>query len=667
MASSIIYNLCLLIVSCLALSTPTNQTDLVSLLVALKAAINVDSEGSLNSWNQTTHSLKGYYHGIENLVGLTVLSLYYNNLDGPIPMGIGKLTNLQELFLEGNRFTNKIPSSFGNLSLLTELSLDKNNISGVVPKSIGNCIKLLNLDLSLNNLNGPIPREIMNLSSISISLDLSQNAFTGSIPFDVESLISLTYLDLSNNMLSGIIPNSLSSCKSLQQLYLKNNLFEGQIPHGLSSLRGLDDLDLSQNNLSGSIPSFLGELHLQKLNLSFNRLQGEVPTLGVFRNKSAISLEGNENLCGGLSELNLSPCPSSNSSKKNLSTPLKNILIPIETLVALILCLFIFQYKRKTPNNNVFSLSSFFETLFLRLSYADLIKATEGFSETNLVGVGRFGSVYKGILDHDGQHTLIAVKVINLIVKGASKSFMAECNALRGIRHRNLVKILSVCESIDFQGNDFKALIHEFKANGSLEKWLYHNNEQDISSPEVRNLNMIQRLNIAIDIAQPSNILLDHDMTACVGDFGLAKIISNILVPQENASRSTIGIKGIVGYVPPEYGTSDSISTKGDAYSHGILLLEIFTNRRPTDDLFKDNLNLHNFVCTTMPDRVMEIVDPIFRIGTSMNNSKIKDCMASILSTRLSCSRKILRDRLSMVDVVNELHKIKSCYLATDS
>ncbi|KAI3470230.1 hypothetical protein Pfo_026893 [Paulownia fortunei] len=587
--------------------------------------------------------------GIGNLVGLTVLHLYDNNLEGPIPLGIGNLTNLRKLYLGGNGFTNELPSSFGNLTLLNDLYLDRNNFSGTIPKNIGKCTNLVELDLSRNNLNGPIPQEIMNISSISISLNLSYNALTDSIPLEVGSLINLANLDLSNNRLSGNIPNSLRTCISLQQLHLEGNLFEGQIPQGLSSLMGLQDLDLSRNNLSGSIPSFFGELHLQKLNLSFNRLQGEVPTFGVFSNRTAISLEGNKELCGGILELNLPPCILSNSSEKNLSTLLK-ILMPT-VAVAAFLCLIIFLYKRRTPNKNLSSLPSFIGAQFLRLSYADLLKATGGFSETNLVGVGRFGSVYKGVLD-DG-YTLLAVKVLNLIVKGASKSFIAECNALRDIRHRNLVKILSVCESIDFQGNDFKALIYEFKANGSLEKWLYHNGEQE-SNTGVRKLNMIQRLNIAIDIAQaleylhcgtdstivhgdlkPSNILLDHDMTACVGDFGLAKIISSILPPHENSS--TIGIKGTIGYVPPEYGTSDSVSTKGDAYSYGILILEMFTNRRPTDDSFEDHVNLHSFVSAALPDRIMEIVDPHIQIGPGMNNSKIEDCMASILSIGYYC------------------------------
>ena len=75
-----------------------------------------------------------------------------------------------------------------------------------------------------------------------------------------------------------------------------------------------------------------------------------------------------------------------------------------------------------------------------KVSYQGLLNATNGLSSTNLIGVGSFGSVYKGILDQ-GKHT-VAIKVLNLLRHGASKSFMAECEILRNIRHRNLVKVL---------------------------------------------------------------------------------------------------------------------------------------------------------------------------------------------------------------------------------
>ncbi|KAL7106333.1 hypothetical protein ACP275_07G105800 [Erythranthe tilingii] len=613
--------------------------------------------------------------GIGNLVGLTVLDFSDNDLEGPIPLSIGRLSSLNFLHLGGNIFTSDIPSIFGNLTLLTKLYLQENNLSGAIPKSIGNCSKLLELYLYGNNLSGFIPQELMNLSSISVFLDLSYNALTGPIPTEIGFLRSLANLDFSNNILSGLIPNSLGTCISLVELYLEGNFFEGEIPHGLSSLMGLAILDLSRNNLYGMIPSFLGMLRLEQLNLSFNSFQGQVPTTGVFKNKTAISLQGNNELCGGILELDLRPCTSSSvSTMKKILPTLVKIVIPIAGVAAL-LCLAIFLYKRRTPKKNTSSPPSLNGIPFLRLSYADLLKATGGFAETSLVGVGSFGSVYKGILD-DGMKT-IAMKVLNLVVRGASKSFLAECNALRDIRHRNLVKILSVCESIDFQGNDFKAIVYEFKSNGSLDKWLYYNREQEQESDaQLRNLDMIERFDIAFDVAQaleylhsgtestivhgdlkPSNVLLDQDMVACVGDFGLAKIISSILPTQE--SSNTIGIKGTFGYVPPEYGMSNSISTKGDVYSYGILVLEMFTNKRPTDDSFNEHVNLHNFVNAAFPDGIMEIVDPYIQKGPHENNNKIEKCVSSIMRIGLTCSKELPSDRMSMKDVVKELHKIK--------
>ncbi|KAL0441704.1 UNVERIFIED_CONTAM: LRR receptor-like serine/threonine-protein kinase EFR [Sesamum radiatum] len=185
-----------------------------------------------------------------------------------------------------------------------------------------------------------------------------------------------------------------------------------------------------------------------------------------------------------------------------------------------------------------------------------------------MIGSGRFGSVYKGIVDNG--NTMVAVKVLKLKVRGAYKSFTRECNVLRGVRHRNLLKILSISVSIDYQGNDCIALIYQFKVNGSLEKWLHL--DTDGQDENTRYLTLIQRLNIAIDIAsaveylhngtdsavvhgdlKPSNILLDDDMTAHVGDFGLAKVISNVSSSLATAESHSVAIKGTIGYIAPGF------------------------------------------------------------------------------------------------------------------
>ncbi|KAL0415412.1 UNVERIFIED_CONTAM: putative LRR receptor-like serine/threonine-protein kinase [Sesamum latifolium] len=505
--------------------------------------------------------------GIGNLIGLSSLSLVFNLFSGPIPSSIGGLTKLEEINLSANRFTNKLPSSLGNLTLLNSLFVVRNNISGTIPPSLGNCSKLLVLDLSDNHLSGPIPREIMSQSYAFVYLDLSNNNLSGFIPSELSTLRNLEELYLSNNRLSGLVPNTISRCISLQYLHLDGNSFHSEIPQGLSSLKGLQELDLSRNNFSGLIPSFLGDLSLAKLNLSFNKLRGAVPVEGVFRNVSAISLEENAELCGGISELKLPPCPSTNPKKKNSHIRLK-IIVPVSISGAIFIAVIAFSYifiQCKTkPRNEKYT--SPFESQFRRLSYGDLLRATDGFSEANMVGCGRFGSVYKGIIGNG--NTTVAVKVLNLHVRGANKSFKRECNVLRGMRHRNLLKILSISVSIDYQGNDFIALIYQFKANGSLDKWLHQ--DPDGQHENMRSLNLIQRLNIAIDVAsaveylhngtssaivhgdlKPSNILLDDDMTAHVGDFGLSKVISNVSSSFTADESHSIAVKGTVGYIAP--------------------------------------------------------------------------------------------------------------------
>jgi Leucine-rich repeat (LRR) protein len=506
-------------------------------------------------------------NGIGNLINLQRLTMWQNKLSGNIPFEIGKLQKLQYLALNTNDFYGNIPSSIGNLTALIDLYLYENNFQGNI-LSLSKCQNLIILNLENNNLSGLISSQIIGLSCSPILLYLSANQFTGVLPMEIGNFINLQELDVSENMLFGKIPTSLGSCVKLENLDMGKNHLEGIIPPSLESLRGLQYLDLSDNNLSGQIPKFLEQfVFLQFLNLSYNHFEGEVPTERVFKNTSGALIMGNGKLCGGIPKFHLPKCKYEKSKKRKLTLTLKLIISIFfgllgVTLVFSILLLFSLRKKRKENT------SSDSGNLLLNLSYQSLLNATQGFSSTNLIGVGSFGSVYKGILDQ-GRHT-IAIKVLNLSRHGASKSFKAECEALRNIRHRNLVKVLTSCSGIDYQGHDFKALVMEFMGNGSLDEWLHLTPRKNETLEEQRSLSLLQRLNIAIDVAnaldylhhqchtpivhcdlKPSNVLLDDEMIGHVGDFGLARFLFYATQDSSINQSSSIGVRGTVGYTPP--------------------------------------------------------------------------------------------------------------------
>lgn len=236
------------------------------------------------------------------------------------------------------------------------------------------------LDISKNNLIGSIPKEVFHLPSLSRYLSLSHNSLTGELHADVGKLTNINALDFSANMLSGGIPRTIGSCLVLESLYMQGNFFQGIIPSSMASLKGLQKLDFSQNNLTGEIPKDLQNLQfLMYLNLSFNDLMGEIPIEGVFKNASAISLMGNNKLCGGIPELHQRTC-STNTMKKGKSSAIKlAIIIPCLMILSVLLMLaFVLAYRRRESNKKAFPPAKEMDRL-VKISYKDLYDATSGF------------------------------------------------------------------------------------------------------------------------------------------------------------------------------------------------------------------------------------------------------------------------------------------------
>ncbi|XP_063938938.1 probable LRR receptor-like serine/threonine-protein kinase At3g47570 isoform X1 [Daucus carota subsp. sativus] len=330
------------------------------------------------------------------------------------------------------------------------------------------------------------------------------------------------------------------------------------------------------------------------------------------------------------------------------------------------------------------------------VSYMDLHKATNGFSSANLVGAGGFGSVYKGTFDQEYVRLLlgdsgiedeigiaIAIKVFNLQRRGAVKSFNTEYQTLNDIDHTYLVKLITTCTSVDQDGHDFRAILFEFMDQGSLEMWLHPTYKSNHHGPiKPRILTLYARISIGIDIAyaldylhnqcknqiihcdlKPGNILIDKNMFARIADFGLAITLPEY--PSMNLCSSSTGIRGTTGYIAPEYGLGCKMTTKGDTYSFGILLLEMLTGKKPTNRMFRGGLNLHNFVSLSLPDDVIKITDPLMKVMTSANkgdDKRVEDCLTRMYSIGLACSKTSAKDRPDMRDVLYELESIRNIF-----
>ncbi|XP_015645090.2 L-type lectin-domain containing receptor kinase IV.3 [Oryza sativa Japonica Group] len=216
-----------------------------------------------------------------------------------------------------------------------------------------------------------------------------------------------------------------------------------------------------------------------------------------------------------------------------------------------------------------------------RFAYKDLFRATDGFKDRNLLGVGGFGRVYRGVLPESNLE--IAVKRVSHDSRQGIREFVAEVVSIGRLRHRNLVQLLGYCR----RKNEL-LLVYDYMANGSLDKYLHERNVTTLFWPErlwiikgvASGLLYLhedwEQVVIHRDI-KASNVLLDSAMNGRLGDFGLARLYDHGTDPK------TTHVVGTMGYLAPELVRTGKASPLTDVFAFGVFLLEVTCGRRPIE------------------------------------------------------------------------------------
>ncbi|WZZ34486.1 hypothetical protein YC2023_017887 [Brassica napus] len=285
-----------------------------------------------------------------------------------------------------------------------------------------------------------------------------------------------------------------------------------------------------------------------------------------------------------------------------------------------------------------------------RLKFKDLYYATQGFKEEDLLGSGGFGSVYRGVMPKTKKE--IAVKRVSNKSRQGLKEFVSEVVSIGRMSHRNLVPLMGYCRR-----RDELLLVYDYMPNGSLDKYLYNN-------PEVT-LDWKQRIKVIKGVAsalfylheeweqvvihrdvKASNVLLDAEHNARLGDFGLARLCSHGSDPQ------TTRVAGTWGYLSPDHVRTGRATTATDIFAFGVLLLEVACGRRPIQIQNEGGERglLLDWVFEFWSDgNILDAKDP--NLGPECDQREVE----MILKLGLLCSHSNPQARPSMRQVLNYL------------
>ncbi|KAG8499124.1 hypothetical protein CXB51_005584 [Gossypium anomalum] len=641
---------------------------------------------------------------LNNLTNINELNLAHNNLTGPLP-DLTSMNTLNYVDLSNNSFDpTEAPVWFSTLSSLTTLVIEHGSLQGPVSEKLFSFPQIQQVKLRNNAFNGTL-----NLGdSVGTQLQLVdlQNNQISSITLG--SGYSNTLILIGNPVCTTAISNtnfcqiqqqntkpystSLANCGSKscpidQKLspqscecaypFEGTLYFRGPMFRELSNVNMFHSLEMSLWVKLGLTP---GSVFLQ--NPFFNvddYLQIQLalfPSSGEYFNRSEVLRIGfdlsNQTYKPppefGPYYFIASPYPFPASHGTSVS---KGVIIAVATGAAILVLglvgVGIYAVRQKKRAEKAIGLSNPFASWAPSgkdsggapqlkgarwFSYDELKKCTNNFSESNELGYGGYGKVYKGTLS-DGQS--VAIKRAQHGSMQGGLEFKTEIELLSRVHHKNLVGLVGFCFD---QGEQI--LVYEFMANGTL--------RESLSGRSGIYLDWKRRLRIALgsarglaylhELANPpiihrdiksTNILLDENLTAKVADFGLSKLVSD-----SSKGHVSTQVKGTLGYLDPEYYMTQQLTEKSDVYSFGVVMLELITAKQPIEK-GKYVVREVRSVMDTKDDEhygLRELMDPCIRsLGNLLGFGKF-------LELAMQCVEDSATDRPTMSDVVKAIETI---------
>ncbi|GAV63935.1 Pkinase_Tyr domain-containing protein/LRR_6 domain-containing protein/LRR_8 domain-containing protein [Cephalotus follicularis] len=597
------------------------------------------------------------------------LKLQGLNLSGYLSDNLSDLHHLKHLDVSSNNILGEIPNALPLNA--THINLACNYLSQNIPHHLSIMKYLRHLNLSHNALSGPIGNVFTGLENLK-EMDLSYNNFTGDLPSSFASLINVTRLFLQNNNFTGSVIYLANL--PLTDLDIKENHFSGVIPRQFESIPNLW-IGGNKFHAGGNYPPWdfpLGTMPTEQNITGPPRTKSNAiehyPSHKVGgHKKKSLGPGGIACMVGGVTLVatcaalfiavriyrsRIRKLNSLESSKSTLhSLPISTAreyssTAPEESPQFLAVNSFPILGSRGIPpirriraekpsRRKSFSKKFKLPSSAKLYTVAELQLATNSFSEENLLGEGSLGSVYKAEFPH-GQ--MLAVKNINMVSLSfhEEEQFLDVISTASKLRHPNIVPLLGYCVE-----HGQHLLVYEYIRNLSLCDVLH--------SETYKPLSWDIRLRIALGIARgldymhskvsppvihgnikATNILLDDELMPRICDCGLA-ILRPLTSNSVKLKASEIAIDE-TGYISPEHGQPGRDNTKSDIYAFGVLLLELFTGRRPFDSSKpREEQSLVKWASSRLHDgeSLRQMVVPgIKRTFSSKALSQFADCVS---------------------------------------